>query len=363
MNQRILFVIDSFTDLCEGYFFREVLNSLLRSGIEIRVVLTQPQRMTKNVFRNVTANLPVDVDLAPQRFRHDPGCAAMIRRIAGKFAAPLIHSWGSSAMFVTCLASWGTPWKHVANKFNLFGVRLTDRMALRRAAMVLVNDESVRSLLERNDCGNQVQVLKVGAPLAKFDEVHGTLDGLRDRLELPEDLFLIGARADFLPVNRLKDLLWATDLLQTIRSDFRFLLFGDGPQRWRLERFARQSHADRKTVFVPATENLLPWFRELDLFWHAFEYDPRPFEIAAATRGGCPTLAPRRLGNTGAIRDSINGRLFDVGQRDQIARISNALLNDGEQLKLLQESTFGLAKDHEIQSTTSGLLEVYQKLT
>ena len=360
MTQRILFVIDSFHDLCEGYFFREVLSSLLRNDLEIRIVVTQSRHPGNELLRAATEHLPMEIDLVPRRFHWDPACAAGIRGVAHRFAADVLHSWGDSTLAIAGLASCGARWKHIANKFNLYPVSLADRLAFRRTAVILVNHASVRGVLDQDGCGDRVQVLHMGAPLAKFDNVQGTLDSLRDRYEIPEDLFLIGARADFLPVNRLKDLLWATDLLQTIRSDFRFLLFGNGPQRWRLKRFARQSHADRKTIFLPATENLLPWFRELDLYWHSFEYDPCPFEIAAATRGGCPTLAPRLLGESGVIHDSLNGLMFDVGQRDQIARITNALLNEPDKLELLKQSTFSLAEERDIQTTAEQLVQAYR---
>ncbi len=363
MNPRLLFAIDSPNDLCEGYFFREVLNLLLRQDLDIHVVVLQPNHLGKSVVRSISEELGIKIRFVPKRFRNDLGCAISLRRIAKRFGATLIHSWGQTTTRIVGLASWHAPWKYVANKFNLLPNQFLDRLAFERSNKIVVNHPSIQSMFVDGGCrSEQICVLSIGAPDAKFDQVDNALDELRERFNLTEDLFLIGAKAEFVPLNRLKDLLWATDLLQTIRSDFRFLLFGDGPQMWRLKRFAKQSHADRKTIFLPPTENVLPWFRELDLYWHAFEHDPHPFEIAAATRGGCPTLGPMLLGETGAIQDAINGLLFEVGQRDQIARITNGLLNEPEKLQALKASTLQSAESSAIEDTVSNLMDIYREV-
>ena len=359
---RILFAIDSPLQLCEGNFFREVLNGL-RHDLEIRVIVTQPVSGLQSFLDSVGMPDGIGVEFIPKRFRNDPGCIARIRKAARKFGAELLHCWESSIVRLASFASLKAKWKFVANKFDLLDEHFWDQVAFRSASTIFIGHDSIQPLLVDDGCqASHIRVLKIGAPVAKFDKVAQPLDGLRDRFEIPEDLFLVGANAPLIAKNQLKDFLWATDLLQTTRSDFRFLLFGAGPQLWRLKRFARQSHADRKTIFMPPTENILPWFREMDLYWHGYEYNPNPFEIAAAHRGGCPTLVPRLLGQTGVVRDGLNGFLFDRGQRDQIARLTNALFNDHEKLRQLKESTLESSESSSIEQTVQDLLDGYRAL-
>ena len=60
-------------------------------------------------------------------------------------------------------------------------------------------------------------------------------------LNLPANARLIGAVGRLWPQKRLKDLIWAADLLKSTRDDTHLLIVGDGPQRWRLERYADDS--------------------------------------------------------------------------------------------------------------------------
>ena len=85
-------------------------------------------------------------------------------------------------------------------------------------------------------------------PLEKFVVIHNGVEPARasdvsraellQELRCPPDARLIGVVGSLSPQKRVKDLIWAADLLRVLHDNLRLLVIGDGPERSMLERFA-----------------------------------------------------------------------------------------------------------------------------
>ena len=367
-RHRILFVVGSLNDLRPGCALRELHDALLRQQQNLSVVVLQAVSTWQRQAFPWNGNA---IKFIPVRFAFDLVAIGRIRNWAKQQAATLVHSWGAAANRLTQLAAVAAPWHLVCSKTDL---RCEPGLKISMLAVPIgktihwlaSHQEIVDRLRQSGISPSQLKRLQIGAPLPPFADVSDRppeSTELRETFRLAQDWFLIGIHADLVPRSRIKDLIWATDLLQCVRDDFRVLLFGHGPQRWRLQRFARQATVDSKVIFVDDLEsNWLHWLPELDLYWHAYRFDPHPFNIVAALRAGCPVLAPEGPGLSDLIDDQVNGLLFDEGQRDQIARKTNALFNDRSLHQKLKQNAANTPGAVEIADTVRDLIEAYESI-
>ncbi|HEY4076881.1 MAG TPA: glycosyltransferase family 4 protein [Rhizomicrobium sp.] len=112
-------------------------------------------------------------------------------------------------------------------------------------------------------------------------------------------LFLVGAVAR---LNRIKrqDLLidaWRRAAL----SGARLLLIGEGPDRAALE---ARAAGDPTILFLGHRDDTQDWYRALDLFVLASDWEGMPLSVLEAMRAGAPILATASAGTAEVLRDS-----------------------------------------------------------
>jgi glycosyltransferase involved in cell wall biosynthesis len=143
-------------------------------------------------------------------------------------------------------------------------------------------------------------------------------------IHVPRGAKIIGAIANEVPREPLRNLIWAAELIKVVRDDMHFILFR-GQASNRLERFRdRIGVADRvHFVGLPAeSASVLP---HLDVFWSGTGRGQSSL-LLEALASGVPLMAidtsPNRtlLGN--------NGRLFSGGNVATIARETLRILDD-----------------------------------
>ena len=137
-----------------------------------------------------------------------------------------------------CVDSWKS-WLHL----------WIDRRLARATARIVANSPGVRDFYVGH-----------GLPPEKFEVIpNGVLPApaspasrqevLAD-LGLPAHSRLVGLVGRLWPQKRIKDAIWAADLLKVIRGDVHLLVIGDGPHRARLEKFRDQVEIRDKVHFL-----------------------------------------------------------------------------------------------------------------
>ncbi|MEM8678042.1 MAG: glycosyltransferase, partial [Planctomycetota bacterium] len=92
---------------------------------------------------------------------------------------------------------------------------------------------------------------KLGYRVHPADEGATTTRGtIRHQLGLPLDSKLVGMAGSLGPEDHLKDAIWAADLLKVVRDDVHLLLIGNGPDRWRWEKFRRAVQIEDRVHFL-----------------------------------------------------------------------------------------------------------------
>jgi glycosyltransferase involved in cell wall biosynthesis len=163
-------------------------------------------------------------------------------------------------------------------------------------------------------------------------------EALLAELELPADARLIVAVNRLWPQKRLKDLIWAADLLKCVRDDTHLLIIGDGPQRWRLGRFRDQVEIVDRVHFLGERPDVPRFLPHVDCLWLGSEYEGQSNAIMEAMAAGVPVVASDIPGNRDLVVHGETGYLVPVGDRAGIARWTQLLLNDAELAKRLGQA-------------------------
>jgi glycosyltransferase involved in cell wall biosynthesis len=139
---------------------------------------------------------------------------------------------------------------------------------------------------------------------------------------------LIGIVGRLWPQKRVKDLLWAGELLKTARDGCHLLIIGDGPQRWRLERYCDQLRMNDRAHFLgerPDVARLMPHF---DVLWLGSGYEGQSNAIMEAMAAGVPVVATDIPGNRDLVVPEDTGYLVPVGDRAEFSRRTTWLFDD-----------------------------------
>lgn len=205
-----------------------------------------------------------------------------------------------------------------------------DRYLARRTSRIATNSTGVVEFYVQHGLpAEKFVVIPNGvAPAASVDSV--SREQLLQELGLPPDARLFGAVCRLWPQKRVKDLIWAADLLKVIRDDVHLLIIGDGPQRWRLERYRDQVRIRDRVHFLGERGDVPRILPHLDALWLASEYEGQSNAVLEAMAAGVPVVASDIAGNRDLVVPGETGFLFPVGDRAELARCSRELLEDQE---------------------------------
>jgi len=168
----------------------------------------------------------------------------------------------------------------------------------------------------------------------------------RATLGIPPAARLVVAAGRFDGVAGLKSAVWAFDVVKYVAPDLHLILVGDGPERERLERFAKALGFDDDRVhFVGVRPDVPQLLRLADLVWVTHERGGVnvALEAMAASK---PVVAFRTPDLAEVVIDGVTGRLVTTGDRVQLAAAANELLEAPEAAHALGEAGRHRAIEH-----------------
>ncbi len=291
----------------------------------------------------------VPVTLIDKRWKLDPRAFWRLRQFIGRLQPDLIHTWIFAANSYGRAAGWAAgvkclvagercvdPWK---GRRDL----AIDRYLARPTARIVANSTAVRDFYVRH-----------GLPAEKFVVIaNGILppepattprEALLAELELPADARLIGMVGRLWPQKRVKDAIWAADLLKKVRRDFHVLVIGDGPHRDRLRQYRDQVRIRDHVHFLGHREDVARIMPHFDVFWSTSGYEGQSNSIMEAMARGVPVVATDIPGTRDLVVDGQTGLLVptagpaSVLRRANFAKFTNRLFDDGELARRLGQA-------------------------
>jgi glycosyltransferase involved in cell wall biosynthesis len=156
-------------------------------------------------------------------------------------------------------------------------------------------------------------VIPPGVPPSRPSDV--SRDELLCELRLPPDACLIGVVGRLIPEKRVKDLIWAADLLRVLHDNLRLLIIGDGPLRPQLEQYARFASDLDHIQFLGERSDVWRIMPHLDVLWNASENRAPCIAILEAMSAGVPVIASETPINREFVIEGETGYLIPLLQR------------------------------------------------
>jgi len=276
----------------------------------------------------------IPVTIIGKRWKFDPLCYWRLQRNIAALRPDIVHTWLFAANSYGRQAAIQAGVRHI-----LAGERCVDPW---KAAWQLAIDRALARQTERivtNSTGVKAFYVSRGLPAEKFAIIANgiapkpvphdvTREQLLSELNLPAGARLLGAVGRLWPQKRVKDLIWAADLLKTTRDDAHLLIVGDGPQRSRLERYRDQSLITERVHFLGERDDVPRLLPHFDVLWLGSEYEGQSNAIMEAMLAGVPVIATDIPGNRDLVVDGTTGYLVPLGDRFEFTRRTHWLLDD-----------------------------------
>jgi glycosyltransferase involved in cell wall biosynthesis len=333
-----------------------IIPTLVRGGAEKQLVLLA-RGLPRNDFEVhvcvLTHTGPLEAELEQaripltridKRWKFDPPAYWRLKREIQRLKPDIVHTWLFAANSYGRYAAVAAGVKHV-----IAGERCVDTW---KTAVQLAIDRYLAGRTERivtNSSGVVDFYAGKGLPRDKFVVIPNGIEPLPDglptsraelliELGLPAESRLIGAVGRLWPQKRVKDLIWATDLLKCIRDDAHLLIIGDGPQRWRLERYSANCGNQHEVRFLGERGDVPRILPHLDCLWLASSYEGQSNAVMEAMLAGVPVVATNIPGNRDLVLHEQTGYLVNVGDRAAFAQKAQMLLSDDALQRRLGEA-------------------------
>jgi len=279
------------------------------------------------------SNIPLT--LIGKRWKIDPAAYLRLKRHIQALQPDIVHTWLFAANAYGRRAALSAGVKHV-----LAGERCVDPW---KGAAQLTIDRMLATRTERivtNSSGVVDFYASKGLPPGKFVVIPNGIgpakgssldrEAFLQSIGLPADSECIAAVGRLWPQKRIKDLIWACDLLKCIREKVHLLIIGDGPQRERMERFRDQVEITDRVHFLGERSDVTDILPHCKCLWLGSSYEGQSNAIMEAMNAGLPVVATDIPGNRDLVVPDQTGYLVDVGDRAAFAQRTLALLENSE---------------------------------
>jgi glycosyltransferase involved in cell wall biosynthesis len=334
----------------------EVIPTLFRGGAEKQMTLLAaglPRDRFDVHVCTLTHQGPLQEEISAAQLPHhhigkawkvDPRSFIKLRALIQRLRPDVVHTWlftanayGRQAALSAgvkriiagerCVDSWKS-WHQLA----------IDRYLARRTSRIVANSSGVVEFYVGQGLPEEKFVV-IPNGIAPCEPISSTSrEALLQELGLPADARLIGAVGRLWPQKRIKDLIWAADLLKALRDDVHLLIVGEGPQRWRLERYRDQVRIQDRVHFLGERSDVPRLLPHLDCFWLASEYEGQSNALMEAMTAGVPVIASDIAGNRDLVLPGETGYLFPLGDRAELARCTREVLDDAALARRLGEA-------------------------
>jgi glycosyltransferase involved in cell wall biosynthesis len=143
-----------------------------------------------------------------------------------------------------------------------------------------------------------------------------------------------------------RDAAWTLDILNALHGNLHLVLAGAGPDRPRVEGFARTIGAGGRVRFLGPTADLGPWLERAEVVWVP---SLRPGGVGAALgamAAGRPVVASALPDLAEVVAGGETGFLVPPGDKAELARRTRRLLEDAGLRERLGEAGRRRAEEH-----------------
>lgn len=317
----------------DGYGLTRQLELLvagqLAGGDRVRVVALRASREGLATLRA----MGVECRVLERRWQFDPIAAIRLRRELCRLPADLIHVWGQAASdYLNAIRRWTWP-----------------KLALTPTLVTLPEN-----------------LTAPGIPLPETSKL--TRQQFLDELQLPQDSILIAVAGPLTRSQQIDEAIWHYELLRTLDERLRLVIFGDGLDRPRVERFARLTSEPHSIRFLGYRDDFRELLPHADLFWHTGVADKTlPLTVLEAMTASVPVVANCGSGSEPILNmiidDGMNGYLIANNDRAVFARQTRKLLADKKHAGEIASTALRMVGErHSVDAMMQAYADAYDKL-
>ena len=281
----------------------------------------------------------ISAEVIGKRHKVDPVAYRRLKNHIRDVQPDIVHTWLFAGNAYGRKAALAAGVEHIVagercvDRWKRWPQFVIDRYLAKRTDAIVTNAEGVRDFYAAHGIpAGKFHIIANGVevpPAMSSSQQKDTREEILNELGLPADTQLIGAVGRLWPQKNYKHLLWAMCLLKEIRQDFHLLIFGEGPHRWRLERYGRQVQIlGEHVTLMGERDDAARFLPAMCCYINASEYEGQSNGIMEAMACGLPVVASDIPGNRDLVVDNVTGSLVELGDRAEIARRVNSLLDD-----------------------------------
>ena len=203
--------------------------------------------------------------------------------------------------------------------------------------MVTVSEKVRKEIVEKYGiCAySKIITIPLGLELAPFLEAERQKGYLREELNLPDDVPLIGIVARLAPVKGHQYFIQAAEKILKKHPRAKFVIVGDGELRGELETQARKRGIGSSCVFCGFRKDLVRVYADLDVVVLTSLNEGLPVALIEGMTAGKPVVAFDVGGVGDLIEDDVTGILVPFGDVQKLADSIAGLLEDPQEGEIL----------------------------
>lgn len=345
--RRVLHIVNTLDDSGAANQLCVLVRELAREGFDVQIATLDSRIIPLPCREGLGESSSGDASHAAlnsitslgRRWNIDPLTLFRLRGLIRHFRPDIVHTWNlDAAMYggaaVACRARrqrlliglnriepWAPGWQWFVT-----------RQLARHANRLVTSSPNVSEwYVARGLPADRFTVIPAGVAAARPSDV--SREELLRELQLPADARLIGVVGRLVPENRVKDLIWAADLLRVLHNNLRLLVVGDGPMRSQLEEYARLASDLDHIRFLGAQIDAWRIMPHLDVLWNASENGGHSTAILESMAAGVPVVASDTPTNRELVIENETGYLIPLGTRAgraARARVTDRVFTDAE---------------------------------
>lgn len=311
--------------------------------------------------------------------RFDLRLLQALRQTFLSFQADVIHTHGIKANFFSRLAalSLGVPLVttvHSSLRYDYSGsltyliVSMMEKSTRHlNRHFIAISGALADIMREQGVPAEKISVIYNGTDLAPYRQVHlreADRSRLRKEWDIPEEAFLFGTVARFVPVKGLPILLDAYAQLAAEHEHAPYLvLVGDGPERALLEEKVQAYGLQSRVRFAGFRQDIPACLHACDAFVHSSLYEGLGYTIIEAMASEIPVVASHVGGVKEFVFDEQTGLVVPPGDASALCKAMERLWQSPELRETLAKQALEkVESSFTIEQMTRHILALYKKI-
>ena len=227
------------------------------------------------------------------------------------------------------------------------------RLVYDRADLVLTPSEAMKQILKKQGVEAPIEVMSNGVKYDFFTK--------KDDFEIKKRFIHMGRLGSDKSVEVV---IKAFALAQEVDPAVRLDIYGDGPERKKLQNLSRQLKVQSKIKFLGAYDinKVAKILKNYDCFVTASTIETQGIVLLEAMSAGLPVLGVKALAVPEAIKHGVNGYLSKPADAKGLAKNMLQIIQQPTKLKALGQASLEMAKSHDANVCKEKLLAIYQKV-